>query len=92
VKQIKISALKLLKARDIIAALPFELISDGEVIGEVKAIIPEDPQVAGFDPKPMMEPLKPKPEQFTGTCTGCGRQVTMGRPDNKPFFFSQKKT
>ncbi len=67
-KQIKVSAMKIMKASDIEAAMPFELISDGVVIAEVA-----------------------KSEKFAGTCPGCGRVVTMARPDNKPYFFSQKK-
>ncbi len=67
-KQIKVSAMKIMRASDIEAAMPFELISDGVIIGEVA-----------------------KQEKFAGICPGCGRVVTMARPDNKPYIFSLRR-
>lgn len=69
-KQITISELRKMLAKEIKTIPPCELTSDGVVIAELN---------------------KPG-EQFTGTCPGCGRVVTMGRPEDKPYFFSLKQS
>jgi hypothetical protein len=76
-KQITISELKRLKAEEIKTALPFEIVSDGEVIADVKM--------------PGESVKQEDNSQIPTKCPNCKMVYNVTKPDNQPIFMSMQK-